>query len=141
MSEKWIRKKISGIKNENYYYMKILIDSSNGLEILMVDGTLDKEKRGDSVKINFGFAESYRFCDEHCRLDLLNELSEKYGTDFYAKKNFFEVKNSKYIDWLNEASSGIAEEMDLKHYVIMDSDSILDIVFTGEPEFEFIKED
>jgi hypothetical protein len=141
MSEKWIYWKIPGIKDENYYYIKMLVDGANGLEIFMEDASLDEENLVGTVKINFGFVESYRFCDEHCRLDLWNELSQKHEKSFFAKKNFFEIKNSKYIDWLNKASSGIAEEMDLKHYVIMDNNSILDIVFTGDPEFEFIKEE
>jgi hypothetical protein len=88
VSEKWILREIPGIKNERYF-MKKLTDSSNGLEILMADGTLDKKKRGDSVKINFGFVESYRFCDELYRTELFKRLSEKYGTSFYAKKKYF----------------------------------------------------
>jgi len=82
MSEKWIYWKIPGIKDENYYYIKMLVDGANGLEIFMEDASLDEENLVGTVKINFGFVESYRFCDEHCRLDLWNELSQKHEKSF-----------------------------------------------------------
>ncbi len=134
MKEKWFRRKIIGTEG-NRYYIKELIDDYDGLRVVMWDG----KENGNLVMIDFGFIESYRYCDEGLRLELFGRLSKEYGDRFYGDWNLFEVKDSEYLEWLNKSSCEVAEEMALKHYVVMDYISVLDVVFTGEPEFKKIK--
>ncbi len=119
MKEKFSPWFISGIK-DNKYYIKILIDSCSGLEITFADGTPDTKKERNQVKLKFGLVESYRFCDEHSRLELYKKLSSDPESGFLNGNLYFEVKNSEYIRWLHKSSSGITEEFDLRHYILMD---------------------
>ena len=131
MKEKWVRLTIPGVK-DNAYYIKTLLDDYDGLKITMWNG----EKNGKLILIYFEAVESYQYCDEHSKIDLWSELSKSYGKDFYANYNFFKLENSNYIKWLNTSSYGITEGMGLQHYVLMDRDSVIDIISYGEPEFK-----
>ncbi len=134
MKGKWIRLTIPGVK-DNAYYIKSLLDDYDGLKITIWDG----EKNGKLILIYFQAVESYRCCDEHSRIQLFKELDENYEEDFYANYNLFKVENSNYIEWLNKSSCGITKEFDLQHYVLMDRDSVIDIISYEKPEFKDIK--
>jgi len=139
MKEDWIQWKPLNELNDKYY-IELLKDSTNGLEIILAYANRNTKNKRDKIKVNFGFhAESYRFSDEHCRLELFRRLEKHYGNEFYAKWNYFKVENSEYINWLNKESGRLTENMNLKHYVFMDSDTVLDVIAKCEPEFDLIK--
>ncbi len=119
------------------YCITSIKDDINGLEIIF---THIEEKKSDAkIIFHSGSVESYRVCDEHCRLELLRKLKEKYGGEFYAKWNYFKVVDSEYLKWLSKESDTITDYLEVQHYVLMDQDIVLDVVATVEPKIEVIK--
>ena len=139
MVGKWTKWKPLSVL-DNKYYIKSIKDDEDGFEIILAYYENKPEKERDKIKVIFsGPIESYRYCDEHCRLALLRKLDEKYGNGFYVKWRYFTVEDSEYLKWLNKESDGITEHLGVKHYVFIDNDCILDVVAAYKPEFEFIK--
>jgi hypothetical protein len=102
---------------------------------------LEQESTAQCVEVLFsGFVSAFRFVDEGLRLKLYSDLSEKYGADFYHYWTFFEVKNSDYLQWLAVQSYTVSDFYELRHFVIMGSDCMLDIVTACEPEVIIIQD-
>ena len=81
---------------------------------------------------------AFRSTDEGRRLKLFYDLEAKYGSDFYRKWSFFKVENSDYLSWLSDQSYEISDLLQTKHFVILDSEEILDITSHIEPEFKIL---
>ena len=128
--EEWAPWNIQLIQNSDYY-IESIIDSYNGLEILFSDQLNNKK-----IKLKFGLLESYRFCDEHARIDVYKKLETN---NLHGKYKCFEIKNSEYIKWLDQVSDTLTKIFDLIHYVILDDAGVLDIIAYCEPEVEIIK--
>ena len=115
------------------YYVESLSDSIKGFRILLSDVNDEKKK----VEVTFkDSVHAYRSTDESFRQSSINIIDEKYGTEFYAEWTFFEINNSKYIQWLSEQSYGIAESETLIHFSFVARDSIVDVIAAYEPEIK-----
>ncbi len=139
MKEKWIKwDPFSGLSGS--YYIESIKESSEGLEIILADSGINAENKKNKIVMKFSCrVTSYRSTDEASRVSLFESLSKQHGTDFYAKWKFFKVENSEYLDWLSKESCEYTDFLNLKHYVIIDDDSLLDIASMCDPDFEIIK--
>ena len=137
MLEKWIKWKPISCLNNKYYIESIKHDKNGFIIILEHCNEYNQKKQ---IKIIFdGPIESYRYCDEHCRIELLEKLNGKYGAQFYLDWRYFIVENSEYLKWLEQESCTIVSCLEVKHYVFIDNDCILDVVVSFNPKIEVIK--
>ena len=134
MTEKWTRwEPIQGLSEK--YYIDSVMDTVDGFTIFLSDAK-DEEKK---VKVFFkDSVDVYRSANESFRYQLIVELKEKYGSDFYGDWTFFKVENSSYVQWLLEQSAGIADGIMFTHFSFIASDSVLDILDPVEPKVELI---
>lgn len=124
--EKWVP--ISKLADK--YHLKNVESNINGFRI-----DLSHASNKTILKIVFKKSVwSYRNVDEGFRLILLEDLFEKYGPDFYGNWTLFEVKNSAYLNWLSLQSHKSSDGYKLKHFCIIATDDILDIISSYEPE-------
>ncbi len=133
--EEWIywdrMKDISGRYCIEAIYDKI----DQGFSLLLMNN-VDERK-----KINILFEKSvhaYRTTEEGLCLDTWHQLSKKYGTDFYAFKNFFKINHSSYIKSLSEK---VCDVSGLMHFVIIDDECKFDIISSYEPKINFLGEE
>lgn len=76
---------------------------------------------------------------EGIRMHTWGEVQLKYDDKRYFRKLFlFEIKKSKLVLWCIEESCGFYEENQLKHYCIVTSEEIIDVVSTFEPKIKII---
>lgn len=87
------------------------------------------------VEILFdGIPALLRSAVEGLRLATCIDVQLKYDDDFYFREEFFyEVKNSKLVKWCVEESCGSYSASELRHYCIVTSEELIDIVSTFEP--------
>ena len=84
-----------------------------------------------TVEVLFeGSIQAFRSTDEGRRLKLGYDLRAKYGADFLRYWSFFKVERSEYLEWISEQSYEISDFLEVKHFVIIDSEEILEIIFT-----------
>jgi hypothetical protein len=119
--EMWIPKN----KLVEKYYVDSLKNDVEGLTIVLTNDINEKKL----ILRWEGVVESYTCSEESSR----NEL---YANDSLTKWTFFNIKNSKYIEWINRQSSGICSLKELQHFCIVAIDSIVDIIAEYEPEIE-----
>ncbi len=130
MEENWQRWEL-GSELSSKYYIETISDSINGFRILLSDAN------NESKKVEVLFEDSvhaYRSTEESFRQYTINNLDERYGTEFYRDCSFFKVTNSEYIHWLSSQSYGIAEAESLYHFSFLAVDSVLDVVAAYEPK-------
>lgn len=132
LEEVWIRWEPDASLKLAYDIISVQ-DNMDTLKIVIGGRKTDQE-----LEVIFDSTWAYRTTDETLRLNLSTQLSQKYGTEFYANWSFFKIENSNYMKWLLEQSGGYAEEFNLKHFVIMGSDFIVDIAAAEEPKFKII---
>ncbi|MER2172572.1 MAG: hypothetical protein ABS938_18300 [Psychrobacillus psychrodurans] len=123
--EKWIP--INGLPSK--LYNDTLIDNKEGI---ILDFSDEKNKNKTVVNFEEGVL-SYRNTDEGSLLKKLDYLEKQYGTDFYANWTFFKIKNSEYINWFLEESSGIYELNQIEHYVFLTPNDVIEILTTYAP--------
>lgn len=108
-----------------------------------IDEVSDKEELSVKLSDDFGnrllvtwdcFVESYMCSEEINR----NKL---YADTELNEWTFFEVKNSRYINWLCEESDNILilRNKNLYHICIIGINSVMDVVATDYPKIEIIK--
>lgn len=107
-------------------------DDIEGLEIIICG-----KKTEQKLAVVFDSAWAYRTTYETYRMFLISDLFEMYGDKFCVERSFFMVENSSYMKWLSIESAGLTDN--LKHFVIMDSDFVVDIVANDEPKFKIMK--
>lgn len=115
--------------NGNYF----VDHAESGLDGFRVLLAQDKTEERVTVFFSNGVLAS-RFSDEGMRTNLFRQLSEDYGTEFYANWSFFKVDNSSYIKWLSKECFGVIDGLEPKHFVIMGQDLIVDMVASYEPQ-------
>lgn len=135
LKENWLR--WEPISNLDGKYNLEFISNVNEFTLLLSQ-VKNKDKK---VKLSFNKSvEAYRVTYESFRQNLINQLTEKYGSEFYSCWAFFKVYNSKYIEWLSEESSGYSDYINLKHFSIFTGEFIIDIIDLFEPTVEIINE-
>ncbi|TGL66536.1 hypothetical protein [Leptospira kmetyi] len=110
------------------YSIDEVVDTLDGVKIRMGDV---------NQKVDIIFSDSvsaYRSVEEGFRQNLINDLIDQYGSDFITKCTFFQVENSKFLNWLIEESYGFIDAPEIKHFSFLASNSILDVVANYEPE-------
>jgi|UPI0007C5D92F hypothetical protein len=110
-------------------YNDTFIDNKESIVLEFSD---EKDKKKIIVKFEEGVL-SYRNTDEGSLLRKLNYLDQQYGTDFYSEWTLFKVINSEYINWFLDESSGIYEPNQLKHYVFLTPNDVIEILTTYTP--------
>lgn len=74
---------------------------------------------------------------EEIRMRTWGSVQSKYNDRYIFRKSFFfEVRNSELVKWCVEEGCGFYEEHQLKHYCIVTSEEMIDIVSTFEPEIK-----
>jgi len=163
MLENWKLWKIFEEKKDHKYYIESIKQDAENLKLIISSYITNPNKKNepftlylcDSIKIENVFDEraglekvnsykvffnnsikAYRVFDEHCRLNLYSELVQKYGNDFLRKHNYFIVENSEYIKWFRKNSIGLNATVNLNHFVLMDSETVVEIIATNEPLVE-----
>ena len=107
MEENWQRWEL-GSQLSLKYYIDSISDRVDGFRILLSDAN------DESKKVEVLFEDSvhaYRSTDESYRQSTINNLDERYGTEFYGDYTFFKVSNSEYIHWLSLQSYGVTAEV------------------------------
>lgn len=133
MEEKW--KVWTPIKNlKSRYWIDSLTDNKHGFKIL-----LEPEDQ-DSHKLEINFKDSvyvYRKIDESYIGKILFKVQEKHGP--IIKNNcFFKIEKSDFLTFLSSSSGGWSDAIPMIHFVILEENSLLDIVADYEPEVRFL---
>ena len=75
-----------------------------------------------------------------CRMRTWGNVQLKYNDkSFFRKSFFFEVKKSDLVKWCIRESCGFYEEHQLRHYCIITSEELIDIISTFEPILRILK--
>lgn len=80
----------------------------------------------------------YKNVDEYCAIDDTLCLREKYGDNFVAESALFQLTHSFYLELLSVESPRDVKDLQLKHFVILESSSRIDIIALEEPLVEWI---
>jgi hypothetical protein len=104
------------------YHIDSVIDSGSGLIIKLSNGISNKKLM---VKWG-GVVESHMYSKEGFNRELYNSSESEKWT-------FFKMDDSKYIKWIKEQSCGIYEDHKLKHFIIVGSNAVLDLIVRREP--------
>jgi hypothetical protein len=135
MKEEWVKwEPIKGLSEK--YYTKSILDGFEGFKIVLCDENNDRKK----AIITFDAVSSYKWTDETFRLNTVAFLDKKYEKGFYIKWTFFKVISSSYIHLLSKESGGIADFYSLNYFVILESNAIIDIIASQEPQIELFDE-
>jgi hypothetical protein len=135
MQEQWIRwEPAKGLSSK--YCIESILDNLEAFKIVLHD---EHDSRKKIYIIFEGFVGSYKWTDETFRLGTVSFLNKQYGTKFYSEWTFFKVINSKYLRLISEESCSISDSRNLIHLVIIESNSILDIIAASEPKIEFVE--
>ncbi len=112
------------------YYIESVCDYIIDFRIVLIEEN-KKSKLLMTFKDTVG---SYRSIDESYIVNVIENLTKQYGTKFYSRWTFFEIKNSDYLKDLSMKSSTISDYRNFRHFVILTSDIMLDIIALREPE-------
>jgi hypothetical protein len=134
MSEKWTKwKPIKGLAPN--YYIDSVIDTIDGFKIEL---SPSRDKNQKVLVLFSNSVDSYRSVDESFVGNILYQLSEQYGKDFFHKWTFFKVTDSYFLKWLSQQSDGISEYRPLMHFSFIAIDSIVDVICDYEPKVELL---
>ena len=125
MKELWIKYKESEIPNDKYELTEIAL-TCDGVKIVL---------RGHKniLIVTHIAIHSLKLSDEGIRIRTYHEIEEiqGYRNDFYGHP-MYEVSNSEFFEWAMKESAGFG--YDLKHYVLMTQNDIVDLLVTFPPE-------
>lgn len=129
-SEKWIKITSKDLP-EGEYIVTSFVQDMSGVKIIL-------ENEEDKINIIFeGIPVLIRNAIEGIRMKTWGNVQLKYkDKSIFRNSFFFEVKNSELINWCVEESCGFYEADRLKHYCIVTSEEIIDVISTFEPLIE-----
>lgn len=133
LQEEWVKLNEDKIPAGEYIVTNF-IQNSEGVKI-----SLDDEKV--AVEIYFdGNPLLIREAMEGIRIRTWAEIQSKYNDkSFFRDHFFFEVNNSLLIDWAIEEGCGFYEKDKIKHYCIVTSEELIDILAEFEPSVNVSK--
>lgn len=135
MQEQWVHwEPASGLSPK--YCIESILDNLEAFKIVLCD---EHDSRKKIYMIFKGFVGSYKWTDETFKLGTISFLNKQYGMKFYSGWTFFKVINSKYMQLISEESCSISDSRNLMHFVIIESNSILDIIASSDPKIEFVE--
>ena len=125
--EEWIKLEKYNIP-EGEYIITSFIQDLDGVKILLDDDEHIIEVIFDGIPVLVQDAV------EGLRMRTWGNVQLKYNNKFIFRKSFlFEVKKSALVKWCIQESCGFYEESQLKHYCIVTSEEMIDIIATFEP--------
>ena len=132
MAEIWKR-----WKKELEIPKKLVLDSlTDDIEGLILKFSHEEDK-GLKISIVFDdYVLSYRNRDEGEFLKKFKYIGDTYGDSFYSDWSLFEVENSEYIQWFNEESFNIQANKNIKHFVFITVNDVVEILSVYEPKIE-----
>ncbi|MBC1488049.1 hypothetical protein HCJ52_04910 [Listeria sp. FSL L7-1485] len=118
------------------------IDLNNGEE----EGlkiVLNGENDGHKVLLDFGAVSSYRLLDEGI---VLNEnLFNQDEVEKYKKDNFqstiYKIENGEFSKFINGISNDMFDVYDMKHFMIITLNYVIEVVSSFEPTIEILNEE
>lgn len=134
-NEDWSRWEPEVPNLANNYYIASACYSYDGFKVLL------EEEGGDQrVEVLFPYGiSSIRITEEGMDLKLGDNLSEKYGPDFYRNWCFFKIEQSSYLQWLSDQSYEISDFCKVKHFVLRGVNCMLDIAtLHDQPEVKIL---
>ena len=108
-------------------------DNAERLKIVLL--SVNSERK---LEISIDYAWGYRITNESFRLKLIDQLSQKYGDDFYVGWPIFKVENSTYLKWIEDEAFGTISESRMFHFVLIGTESIVDIATAAEPKIKIL---
>lgn len=133
--EAWHQWRPSRLRMDGNYYIESAQELKGDFKLIL--NNIDTNKK---IEIFFeGLVCAYRSTYETFRINLINRLKQKYGTDFYAKWSFFKVANSEYVKWVTSEADGTLSENEITHFVIMGTESIVEIIAFKEPSIKILE--
>ena len=133
-NEEWIKLKEDEIPKGDRYAVTKIVEDEIGTKIFLDNGISAIEVFFDGVPLL-----TRNSCIDGVRMRTWSEAQEKYDDYFFSKDFFFEVKNSRLVDWIIEESYGVYEKEKITHYCIVADDGFIDIVATFEPKVTISK--
>lgn len=125
--EEWI-KLVKEVIPEGEYIVTNFVQDSNCVKISLTEGEHIVEIIFDGVPV------LVQSTVEGLRMRTWGNVQLKYNNKFIFRKSFlFEVKKSALVKWCIRESCGFYEESQLKHYCIVTSEEMIDIISTFEP--------
>lgn len=119
-NESWNKLILDNNLSKKYYIDKII--DSDDLSICLSDD------HGKSLSVTWDcIVESYMCSEEINRNRLYDKLEVTEWT-------FFEVCNTKYINWLMEESNGILNGENLHHICIVGNNAVIDVIASDYPK-------
>lgn len=91
----------------------------------------------NNAKVQFIFDTavlSYNVCDEGRRMRTIDFLIKHYGDNFIEDSYIYTIDHSKYLEWFNKESYNILSNYNIKHYVFITSNDIIDVLSTYTPQ-------
>lgn len=132
-SEEWIEIIRSDIPEGKYIVTKFVQDL-DGTKILLDNGEHNIEVFFDGIPV------LVRNTIEGLRMRTWGNVQLKYNDkSIFRNSFFFEVKKSDLVKWCVQESCGFYEEHQLKHYCIITSEELIDIIATFEPILRILK--
>jgi|GEM_PF-502466 len=112
---------IEGFKKDVYFF-----NLQDDGELTISVKELDNDNQ--TLSITFNSALCYRITDESSR----NRTTHSTPTF----RGFKISKDSEFLRWFKDESSGIHEGRDLKHYLICNIDNVIDVISMVPPQVE-----
>lgn len=121
--KKWIP---SDSVNASIYTMRSITDNFDGFSVVL------ENKVYEVLTIKWDAVESYCCSTEEVRFKFVATEWQQIKRDF-PNWFFFKIIDSPYINWIHEQSGGFISKEKLKHFMIVTTDFVLDVVSRCEP--------
>ncbi|MCC8027700.1 MAG: hypothetical protein LIP16_20640 [Clostridium sp.] len=132
MQEEWVSINNYNIP-EGQFIVTSFVQNAEGTEIVLDDERITVEVFFDGIPV------LVRNAVENIRMRTWSEVQIKYQDKFIFRNTFFfEVKNSKLVQWSIEESCGFYDRSQLRHYCIVTGEEVIDVVATFEPTVKVI---
>lgn len=132
--EKWVKwEPVGNLTGE--FYEEFICDRDDGFRIVLY-----KKNDGEKIRLQIKwkrFVASYTVTNETYLDKVFSDLRARDGT--YAGGMLFKIINSEYLKRLSYSSGSLSDYMSFTHFVILSSDSVIDVVADYEPEIEFVE--
>ncbi len=116
------------------YCLELILDTLDDFKIIL------SEEKNRNKKLFIGeHVPAYRIIYDFNQ-DIIHNLEQQYGKDFFAKWTFFKVNNSSYLKWISEESCTFSDDIRFTHFCIVGVDFILDIIEPNEPKLNLFED-
>lgn len=115
--------KLSGIIED--FKIQYVVQSSDYLKIVLMSDEKDRLKN----VISFKSCLACRILNESHRLKFLRDIEENL-----LSENILVTGQSEYITWFADENLGVYKEDELTHYIIFDSEYVIDVISILPPE-------